>query len=260
VLEINAMPDEKPLALPGSSWDAVKKIIRAFGAVQNEENPKVEDIAKLAGVPRPVVSMNNAFLRSISIVKPDQWKLTDIGRRYVTAVQMGNEIMAAESLSAAVRTNPVLTGLLNLTAARGEIKTSTFKAELVIKLGLDGSDKTIQFKPLLDMLQEARLIEISGDEIGLTSLRDYLAAGFEPEQSPPVHSLPLQSPPVQSPTVASAAGIPAVHQSQALPVLLGPNRIAYIQLPNDWDGKKDLKKLIKLLELSLGDEVSEVLS
>ena len=44
----HAMPDEKQLALPGSSWDTVKKIIRAFYAAQSEENPKLEGIARLA--------------------------------------------------------------------------------------------------------------------------------------------------------------------------------------------------------------------
>ncbi len=236
------MPDDKLLALPGSSWETAKKIIRAFGAVQNEDNPRVEDIAKLAGVPRPVVSMNNAFLRSVGIVRPDQWKLTEGGRRYVTALQLGHEPMAAESLADTVQTNPVLRQILSILTARGGLKADTLKAELILKLGLDATERQNQFKPLFDMLQEARLIEISGDTVNVTKL-----IGSAKDTSPPTQDREVSSPfpPVQSPPVPTAQG---------LPILLGPNRIAYIQLPNDWD-KKDLPKLLKLLELSLGDDV-----
>ncbi len=93
------MPNNKELALPGSSWETIKKIIRAFYAVQSEENPKLESISRYAAVPRPVVSMNNNFLRSVGMVRSDQWKLTDMGVRYATALQMNNDSMAEETLS-----------------------------------------------------------------------------------------------------------------------------------------------------------------
>ncbi len=41
------------------------------------------------------------------------------------------------------------------------------------------------------------------------------------------------------------------------PIALGTDRLAYIELPMGWDSKKELKKLLKLLELSLGDNVEE---
>jgi hypothetical protein len=47
----------------------------------------------------------------------------------------------------------------------------------------------------------------------------------------------------------SAGGAPG----HRVPLPLGPNRLAYIELPSDWD-KKELRKLIKLLEISLGDD------
>lgn len=123
------MAEDKELALPGSSWETIKKIIRAFYAAQNEDNPKLEGIARLAAVPRPVVSMNNNFLRSVGIVRDDQWKLTDAGLRYATALQMNNTSMAAESLASAARGNPFLNQLLMLLVARGPMKIDTFKAE-----------------------------------------------------------------------------------------------------------------------------------
>lgn len=38
-----------------------------------------------------------------------------------------------------------------------------------------------------------------------------------------------------------------------MPIPLGPNRIAYVELPSDWNNK-DRVKLIKLLELSLASD------
>ncbi len=232
------MPEDKLLALPGSSWETVKRIIRAFSAVQNDENPKVEEIAKLAGVPRPVVSMNNGFLRSVGIVRPDQWKLTDGGRRYVTGLQMANESMAAESLAETARLNPTIAQLLNLLMARGGVKTDTFKGEVMLRLGVNPADRQAQFiKPLFDMLVEAKLIQIADDVVSLVIAQNSGNARGGGD-------VPIVPPPPPPPPPPPAQG---------LPILLGPNRLAYIQLPNDWD-KKDLPKLVKMLQLALGDD------
>lgn len=230
------MPEEKELSLPGSSWERVKKIIRAFLAANDEEKATVEDIAKLAGVTRPIVSMNNNFLRSVGIVRGDQWKLTEVGLRYATGLQMNNASMAAESLAEAVRGNSILSQLLGLLLARGEMNVDTFKAEVMLKVGITPNDRQAMFfKPLLDMLQEAGLIETNGDTVAVVSMYGLGSAGRGENPPPPP---PRVNPPPRD---------------QGLPILLGPNRIVYVRLPDDWDGKKDLSKLLKLLEISLGD-------
>jgi hypothetical protein len=232
------MPEEKALSLPGSSWETVKKIIRAFYAAQNEENPKVEGIAKLADVPRPVVSMNNNFLRSVNIVRGDQWKLTDIGVRYATALQMNNASMARETLADIARSNPFLNQLLRLLVARGEMKADTFKAEALLRLIIAPNERQAQFvKPVFDMLEDAGIIKIDGDTVSLVNM----AGPSTQKEIKPITLESLLPPPPPPPP------------SGELPILLGPNRIVYLRLPDDWDGKKDLPKLLKLLEISLGD-------
>jgi hypothetical protein len=226
------MAEDKMLSLPGSSWETVKKIIRAFSAAQNEENPKVEEIASLAGVPRPVVSMNNNFLRSVGFVRPDQWKLTEMGVRYALGLEMGNDSMAAENLCELVRAQPILNQLLSLIRARGELKVDTLKAEVMIRLGVHQNDRQAQFvKPLLDMLQESGLVRVMDD---IVTVGDSVRPKDKRYEDHP--------PPPPPPTL------------EGLPILLGPNRLAYIQLPKDWE-KKDLPKLIKMLQLALGDDV-----
>jgi hypothetical protein len=232
------MPEEKILALPGSSWETVKKIIRAFYAVQNEETPKLEAIARYAALPRPVVSMNNNFLRSVNIVRGDQWKLTDIGIRYVTALQMNNASMAQETLADIVRSNPLLNQLLMLLLARGEMKADTFKAEALLRLTIAPNERQAQFvKPVFDMLEDAGLIRVDGDTISLANM-----SGLSPKR---------EIKPITMESIFPTS--PEPPPSGELPILLGPNRIVYLRLPDDWDGKRDLPKLLKLLEISLGD-------
>ena len=43
----------------------------------------------------------------------------------------------------------------------------------------------------------------------------------------------------------------------SLPIPLGPGRLAFIKLPDDWNAPKDLRRLVKMLELSLGEESEE---
>jgi hypothetical protein len=233
------MPDDKLLALPGSSWETIKRIIRAFYAVQNEETPRLVEIARYAAVPRPVVSTNNNFLRSVNIVRPDQWKLTDMGTRYVTALQMDNDSMAREELANIVRSNPLLDQLLKMLLARGEMKADTFKAEALLRLVIAPNDRQAMFfKPIFDMLLEAGLISMDGDNVSLANAPRPSNQG---EKTPPR--------PIELGKLFPAPAIP----SEELPLLLAPNRIVYVRLPDDWDSKKDLGKLLKLLEISLGD-------
>ena len=233
------MPEEKLLALPGSSWDTAKKIIRAFYAVQNEENPKLEGIARYAAVPRPVISMNNNFLRSVGFVRDDQWKLTEKGLRYATALQMNNPSMASETLGELLRANPIINQLLRLLMARGEMKADTFRAELILRLGVSPTDRRVAFvKPLLEMLQEGELIHIDGDTVNLANMHGLSDKEvYQTQPQPPAPKVPEFAP------------------SDGLPLLLGPNRIVYVRLPSDWVATRDLPKLLKLLEISLGEDI-----
>ena len=77
------MADEaSKLIIPGASWEMLKKIISAYYQVNDQDNPSVEDVAAIAGKPRPVVSSCNVFLRSMGILRDDENKLTDVGAKF----------------------------------------------------------------------------------------------------------------------------------------------------------------------------------
>ena len=229
------MADERKVPLPGSSWETVKRIIRAFHAAHDQENPTVESIAHLAGVPPPVVSTNNAFLRSLGIIQPDKWKLTEIGSRYAMGLTMANAHMSSQALREAIRGSENLTKLVGILNARGAMDLDTFKAEAMLLFGLNANSRQVPFiKTIIDMLNESQAIQITDDtahagDIAVPPVKDTQ----EPQRSPEKEESRLEA---------------------ALPILLAPGRLAWIQLPSDWD-KKELPKLLKLLEISLGDKM-----
>src|SRR5438309_3719700 len=94
--------------MPGSSWSMVKKIIVAYSAARDDENPKVESIAQLAGIPRPAVSKNNNFLRAVGVLEPDKNKLTEKGSQYATGLELGNDSIVAEALQGIIAETPAL--------------------------------------------------------------------------------------------------------------------------------------------------------
>ena len=229
--------------MPGSSWEIIKRVIRAYHAVAKEDNPTGESVAKLAAMPRTVVSTNNNFLRALRILQPDQFKLTETGTRFALGMAMNNAGMAKEALQEAAQQADPLRNLLSILRARGSMATQAFKGEAMILLGLNQNSWQLPFiKTLLDFLEEAQLITVRDDTVSLV-------VGGEIGEKPffaPASSgqIPPQEPPKLPP-----------HQpyGDRLPLPLGPNRLAYLELPPDWD-KRELRKLIKLLEISLGDD------
>lgn len=228
--------------MPGSNWEVIKRIIRAYHAVADEESPTGDSVAKLAGLPRTVVSTNNNFLRAIGILQPDQFKLTETGTRFALGMAMNNPGMAKEALQEAAPQAEPLRNLLSILRARGSMTTQAFKGEAMIRLGLNQNSWQLPFiKTLLDFLEESQLITIRDDTVSLI-------VGLQIKVE---DSLAMAD---QTPKPAREVRESAANQyGDRLPLPLGPNRLAYIELPSDWD-KKELRKLIKLLEISLGDD------
>lgn len=228
--------------MPGSSWEVVKKIIRAYHAVAREENPTGESVSKLAGLPRQVVSSNNNFLRALGILQQDQFKLTEIGSRLALGMTMNNKTMMRESLQEAVRQSDRIRDLLNILGARGEMKLIDFKGEIMHRLRLTPDHWQVPYiKTLFDFLQESELMTISDDSVSLVV-------------EPPKKDEDSLSSNEHTPPAPKDYRQPANNQhGDRVPLPLGASRLAYIELPPDWN-KKELRKLIKLLEISLGDD------
>jgi hypothetical protein len=231
------MAESKPirLVMPGSGWDTVKKIIRGYYAVQDEDSPKVDDVAKLAGVQRPIISLNNNFLRDVGFLLEAENKLTPIGARYATGLGFGNESLSTDALQELIRNHAALSYIVNMLKARGEMKLEAMRGEMIVLAGLSDSGKAGNLKTFMDMLQDAKIYDIVGDMVIYKggSNGSSRIVGKEEKLPKPIERVPLI-------------------QGRTLPIPLGIGRLVNIELPEDWS-PRDLPKLLKMLELSLGD-------
>ncbi len=232
----------KQTSIPAVSWSMLKRIVRAYGAVQEQENPTVDEVARLAGIARPVVSANNNFLRDFGVILSDKNKPTPIGAKLAAGLAMDNDTMVTEVLQELVRGNGPLRQIVSLARARGSIKLDHFKGEAAFVFGM-GMDKAQlpTIKTILDLLQEAKLLSVTEDLVRPGEMQ------LSQEQSGTNAEAPLLSPSVTSRESQHTDCLARV------PIPLGPNRLAYIELPNDWKSR-ELPKLLKLLEIALGEE------
>lgn len=227
-------PLSDKLAMPYSSWETVQKILRAYNAASGYEKPTVNDIAKLAGIQRPMVSANNNFLRDLGLLQAEQNKLTPIGVRLATGIELRNESMAKEALQDSVRYSAGLSQLLNTLRARGTMTVESFKGHVVTVAQLKSNSPTLNYiRTVIDYLEDADVIRTDGDNITYTGH----GLGGRADDPPVEHKPPLPPPP----------------PVEGMPIPLGMNRRATLTLPEDWTSQ-ELPRLIKMIQLALGED------
>ncbi len=233
-----------PFPMPMSSWSTVKQIIRAYGQVENEEKPTVDQVADIADIPRPMVSANNNFLREIGVVSKEGNKPTPLGSRLAACLVMENESLIAEALQELVHSNSHLNQWVGMIRARGVMKFEHLKGTLALAAGIaDKGKQTGPAKAVLDMLQEAKLIQVTDDTIRPVTNSD--SSERIAEEVRLVEKM--------RPAFEGQRAVKTEQASERIPLPLGPTRLAYIQLPNDWH-PKELTKLIKILQIALGED------
>jgi hypothetical protein len=235
------------LSMPMASWTVLKRIVRAYGTVGEEETATVEQVANRAGMQRTIVSSNNNFLRDIGVLLPAENKLTVLGLRLARCLALENEDMIAEALQEIIRSSPALNQFISLVRARGTVKTDVLRGEVLVAAEVADSDKmmSLRAKSVLDMLHESRLIELNEDVVRVGS-----TATKQPELTP---SAPPNEPLKAAALASPNAALGQAQMPRGIPLPLGPTRLAYLQLPDNWE-PKELSKLIKLLQIALGDE------
>ena len=101
-----------------------------------------------------------------------------------------------------------------------------------------------------DALSSAKLSYMRPE--GRTQVNDEpITSQREAQKSPPSDANP---PTHTSAPLQSGSNFESEFSGQSLPVPLGRGRIARLVLPNDWSAKRDLPRLLKMLELSLSEE------
>lgn len=232
------------LAMPEANWETIKKIVRAYHALKEREDCTVEAVASAAGLQRPRVSANNGFLRAIGVLEADKNKLTANGSQLATGIGLRNKALVEESLRRAVSQSSALQSLVETVQAREEMRIEDFKAQAIMAIGLDDTSRFVPFlQTILDMLEEAGLLSTLDDLVrpGSHYIKNVSASMAQTDAG-----------------VSRAAPDLAPQRTQdihsgGIPLPLGPNRLAFLQLPENWEAK-DLPKLLKIIELALGED------
>jgi hypothetical protein len=140
-----------------------------------------------------------------------------------------------------------LNHFVGIVRARSPIATELLRGEIAIAAGV--SDRTKQpgaIRTVLDLLEEAGLIVVQDDTIRCgTPFRD-ISSGLYPNANGD------NLPPARPPAMPSPD-----FKGTRIPLPLGPTRLAYLELPDNWQSK-ELPRLIKLLEIALADSDAEV--
>jgi hypothetical protein len=159
--------------MPAHSWQMVRRIVRAYGAAQNDDSSNVESVAKLAGIHRPIVSANNNFLRSVGILDLDKSKLTALGVKLATGIGVDNTSLVTEALEEIVLTTPILVQLINTLRARGAMDISAFRGQIILAVGLNEKSANLPMvKTLIDMMEESALIQVRDEKAFLREVAD----------------------------------------------------------------------------------------
>jgi hypothetical protein len=233
----------------------VKRIIRAFGAASGDD-PGGEDIAKLAGVQRTVVSTCSKFLRGSGIVQPDKNKLTEVGNQLSMAWSMENQPLAEEALQRIIMSAPALAQLVNTVRARGLMDLILLRGQIIVAAGLNENSFLIPYaKTIVDMLEDSRLVQVADDVVTPARAATVGRSNVLPdaERNGGTKEEKLETPSKESSAEESENG--KSDKPIRTPIPLGPKRLAYVELPANWDNK-ELPKLLKMLELIFGGEVN----
>lgn len=181
----------KTFQMPSHGWGMLKRIIRAYGAAQDDEGSNVESVAKLAGVPRPSVSSNNNFLRSIGVLEMDKPRLTTLGAKLALGMSHENHSIIVEALQEVVKTTPIFNQLHNTLRARGSMDASAFRGQIILATGLKPDSPSLAtIKALIDLLEESETIEFRDDKVFLVAQMRVNDNGVMPTESTSTPSEP----------------------------------------------------------------------
>ncbi len=228
--------------MPGSSWDSIKRIVKAYYAAHGDKETTVQKIASLGGISRPVISKNNNFLRSIGIVETSDYALTPVGVRLAVGMQKNDRSLVTEALHEIINKSEKLKRMAKVVQARGTMSEEAFRTEAMLVLDLN--ERSVGFgylRTLLELLYESHMLTLKDGKVSFHG--DYIGTIKAVAEEDQGDKNAKSDPPRRE------------DQSQKVPIALGPERRAYLELPNDWQAK-DLAKLLKMIELALGDDVN----
>jgi hypothetical protein len=195
------MPEEK-FRLPGSSYEELVKIIKAYGHMNAPSAPG--EVGRLAGTHMTIVSRNNAFLVAIGVIEGGKKKvITSKGKALGDALEheLADEI--AQNWHEIVMGNEFLQKVLSAVKIRKGMEQSTLQSHIAYSAGQPKNQYVMAgASAVIDILKGAKsLKEEDGKLVAVVS--DQTTVPDQPAQPPTgTPQATTQSPSGPGPSVA----------------------------------------------------------
>jgi len=169
------MPD-KEFKLPHSSFNELKKLLIAFAKSKSPNS--LDDLNKLTGIHKTLISSNNGFLESIGVITCGNKKeATETGKKLGIALSNSMEDEAAEQLRSLLTENQFIESMITALSIKPRSKED-FQSHIAYSLGKEhkgrnatGCATLVELFQIADIVEENEgLLKPKGSEIdGTTS-------------------------------------------------------------------------------------------
>ncbi len=227
------MADSMKIVWPSASWATLKKIIRAWYAVSGgDKDVKQKEVASVAGMQAPRLSMNKPFLQAMWIIDSGGSKLTPEGQQLGLGLTQDNKLLTSEALAALVRSHSLLRQLWDTIRARGIVDKDAFVASVIqiTKQGKEADYFGTGVNVLADILLESGLIQ--------ETEKGYRATNRDERIEKEIASVALQK---------AHSGVKT--ELQRIPIPVSAGTIWYVEVaenPDEFELEKflDMQKLV----------------
>ena len=154
--------------LPGSSYEELIKIIRAYAATsKNGAAVSLAEVAQSTGMNRTIISRNNGFLTQIKLVSEGNKKIpTDLCMNLGRAYQLNIEDEIAETWNHIITNDEFLRRMISVVQIKGEIAKGDFINHIVYSSSNNNSNNTrAGAAAIIEILKIAKKIEEYDDRI-----------------------------------------------------------------------------------------------
>lgn len=173
--------------LPGSSFEEVQKILKGYSSAPDQSS--LDNLAKLVGLHKTIISRNNKFLTDIGLITGGMKKsATELGKKLGRALDHKQEADARGYWREAVQTNEKVSGLVTTVRIKGGMTEKDFSNHVLYVSGQKNtSGNKTGARCVVDVLLAANLLQEENGKLVVSSTpAKETPADLKPEVPEPV--------------------------------------------------------------------------
>lgn len=156
--------------LPGSSYEEITKIIRAYSNVKNGQAISLADLAQISGMDKTIISRNNGFLLQLRLITEGNRKTpTEMGITLGRAYNLGMTEQISKIWFEIVRNDEFLNRMISTIQIKTEMSKQEFVNHIVFSSSNNNSNNAragasaiIEILKLTQMIEENDGMIVSG--------------------------------------------------------------------------------------------------